>query len=125
MQTHLLIKIAEHKTTVDYIESGDKVHTHDYLYGYSQGEDKHSFLAGILFMLETINSVDHIPNKFIIETDTSIESDNIMRHKVQWYADLLRNYNYTQFIKATKEPACVIINNNERYKKRNRLHLKV
>lgn len=125
MQSHLLIKIGSNNTVVNYIESGKSIHTHNYDYGYIMGEDRHRFLGGVLYMLELVNSLNYIPNQFILEIDMSMTEDNIMRHKTDWYRHVLSYYNYTQFIKATKESPRVIINSNERYKKRNSLNLKV
>ncbi len=124
MHNHLNIQIKDRSTEVSYIQEGDKLHTHIYNYGYIYGADKGEFLAGILYMLETINVIECIPEHYILDIDGAIDA-NPMRHRLNWYADTLRNYNYTQFVRGINMQPHVIINTNERYKKSNKLGLKV
>ena len=121
---HIHIQIKDRSTTVSYVQEGDKLHTHVYDYGYIQGASKGEFLAGILYMLEMINMIDHIPERYILDLDGVIDV-NPMRHKLNWYTDTLQNYNYTQFVRGTNRQPYVIINTNERYKKGNHLGLKL
>ena len=128
MQAHLLIKINKDKTEIHYISEGNKLHTHDYDYGYDNGEDKHLFLSGIMYALEQINTFENVPTVFRIKMSDGENVriiDNIMRHKMNWYKAILEDYNYTQFDTDGNSKPCVIIDSNERYKKVNRLGLKI
>lgn len=128
MQSHLLIKINKDKTLLTYIDSGEKIHTHEYNYGYADADNKHKFLAGIMYMLEMINLIDVIPEKYIVDLDIATNDMNdisAMRHKYHWYGEIIRRYNYTQFVRSTNDTPCVIINTNERHKDRNKLGLKI
>lgn len=124
MNTHLHIKILTDRTDISYIENGEKLHSHIYEYGLKDRDDKIKFLSGVLYMLEMINTVSPIPNKYIIDVEASLEDDN-MRHKYHWFGDVLRRYNYTQFWRDDNMAPHVIINSNERYKKRNQLDLTI
>lgn len=149
MKPHILINIKNDSTELCFVNAGEKVHTHIYEYGYNHGENKHLFLEGIMYMLEQINTIENIPATFrlkLIEDDglkyvnsstrlkeiineglenNSLSLDNIMRHKIHWYKALLENYNYTQFDTEGNARPCVIIDSDERYKKANKLGLKV
>ncbi len=149
MKPHILINIKNINTELCYVNAGERVHTHVYEYGYDHGENKHLFLSGVMYMLEQINTIENIPTTFMLKF---IENDNIkdkidlteqkeninrgkevkggelnntMRHKIHWYKALLENYNYTQFDTEGNARPCVIIESDERYKKVNKLGLKV
>ncbi len=131
MEPHLLIKINRENTNVSYIDTGDKLHTHDYNYGYAHGKDRLRYLYGVLYMMEMINIIDPIPNKIIIKFDTTDNRHDIdnseMRHMKGWYSDILNQYNYTQFIFRNDKryrPVHVIINSDERHQKHNTLGLR-
>ena len=133
MDPHILIQINKDTSNVSYIDTGDKLHSHDYGYGYADGKNKLKYISGILYMLEIVNTIDPIPNKIIIKfaINNNNKSNNIknidtsdMRHMKGWYADVLRNYNYTQFIMRYKSDMHVIIDLDERHKKHNQIGLR-
>ncbi len=123
MKSHILINIKNYSTELCYVSDGEKAHNHVYDYGYMHGEDKLLFLEGIMYMLEQINTVDNIPTTFRLNTIEGAQ--NPMRHKMHWYKAALESYNYTQFDTEGNARPCVIIDNDERYKKINKLGLKV
>ncbi len=123
MKSHILINIKNDNTVLCYVSEGEKVRSHVYGYGYSHGDSKHLFLEGMMYMLEQINTVENIPLTFRLKIEDGI--DNPMRHKMHWYKAMLESYNYTQFDTDGNANPCVIIDNDERYKKINKLGLKV